>query len=617
MPGATGTLAADIRSDRDCEVTWRVLGPEGELRRASLSLRAGVAHEVAHTFIAPASGLFKLRFVIECAGDREPRNNSASLATAVGGKRVILYCRDAGTAESSDALLALLRSDEANELRVNHKLPASSAELEGVTAVVVNDLSLPQSGITREGLTPLAQWVRDGGRLLMAGVRGAFGPGGYRGSALEDLMPVTFRPDDDKARRFVLLLDCSDSMRAAVGGQTRLDLLKQAALRVLASLSARDFAAIVGFSDSPDAVEFLPVSQRAELEKRVTALAPRTNTLIRSALRTALSAFAEGASEQCRVLLITDGDDNEGGSETEWRELGAFAKPRASVDIVLTENVARPWAKFVREGGASGASVSVGAGGFAEILETLEKALGASEEGLIDEGSTHGGFVLEGVSAKLALLCRTATRPELRAGDVMLEARTPPGDWKSARWPLLARRELVGRSVALCTESSGAIWEDTVFVRGVGSALGFLLAGAGRANLQLNSRDDGAELSWVGTGAAPSEDLRLNSGVKARLISAGRWELADYPLGDEIQVFAGEKLLQRIALAQFPPRELTLTGDDEVFFTIAQQRGIRVVNTLEGWKPASIGGKTERNLSWLAGLLAIACVLGGYGLRRR
>lgn len=617
LPGATGVLSADIRCDSDASVAWRLLAPDGEAARGTLALKRGETQSVSHTFLAPASGLLKLRLLIECPGDREPRNNTASLAVAIGGKRVILYCRSAAVPEASDALLALLRSDSGNELRVQGRLPASAAELEGVTALVVNDLALAQSGLSREGLAPMAQWVRGGGRLFMAGARGAFGPGGYRGTAVEELMPVTFRPDDDKARRFVLLLDCSDSMRAAVGGQTRLDLLKQAARRVLATLSERDFAAIVGFSDTPDAVEFLPLTQRRELERRVDALQPRTNTHIRSAISAALSSFPAGGAEQCRVMLITDGDDNEGGTDEQWRALGRHSAERAALDIILTENVARPWAALVREGGARGASATVGAGGFAEILEALERALGASEEGLLDDGNTHGGFEILGVRAKLGVLCRTAARPELRAGDVLLEANTPPGDWKAGHWPLLARREMVGRSVALCTPSTGAIWEDAAFIRAVSEALGFLLAGSERANLQLNARDDGAELSWVGPAEAPVDDLRLNDGTRARLVSTGRWELAEYPRADEVQVFAGEKLLQRIALAQFPPRELTLTGDDEAFFAIAQERGIRVVQSLEGWKPASTAGQSERNLSWLAGLMAASCVLAGYALRRR
>lgn len=617
LPGASGSLSADVRCDRDASVNWRILGADGEAARGALSLKAGVAQSVSHTFIAPPSGLLRLRLIIECANDREPRNDAASLAVATGGKRVILYCRGTIIPQGSDALAALLASDPLNELRVQGKLPASATELEGVSAVVVNDLALAQSGLTRESLAPLARWVREGGRLMMAGARDAFGPGGWRGSAIEDLMPVTFRPDDDAARRIVLLLDCSDSMRAAVGGQTRLDLLKQAARRVVNSLSSRDFVAVVGFSDQADALEFSPVSARAELERRIDALAPRTTTRIKSALGATLGAIAPGSAEQWRILLITDGENNEAASDEDWRALGAQASTRCALDVVLTENVERAWLKPLREGGAKGVSVSVGAGGFGEILRALDNALAAAEEGLLDDGAGHGGFEVGGVKAPLTLLCRTASRKDLRPGDVMLLARTPQGDWKQGQWPLLARREMTGRTLALCTPTSGEIWRDAGFVGALSDALGFLLSGAERVNLQLNARADAAELVWVGPGAAPEEDLRMGDGTRARLVAAGRWELAEYPRGDELLVFAGERLLQRMALIQTPARELTLTGDDEAFFAVAQQRGIRVLNSLADWKPASRGGRGEINLSWLAVLLASACVLVAFALRRR
>lgn len=617
LPGASASLRAEIRCDRDAEVLWRIHGADGEVAQGRLALKAGVAQGVEHSFVAPASGLLKLRLSIECANDRELRNNAASLAVAIGGKRVIHYARGRQWSDEIDALAALLRSDTLNELRVRPGVPASAAELEGVNVVILNDLALADSGVSREGLAPLARWVREGGRLLMAGARDSFGPGGWRGSALEDLMPVTFRPDDDKARRIVLLLDCSDSMRASIGGQTRLDLLKQAARRVLAGLGPRDFAAIAGFSEAPDAIEFRPLSERDKLLSRIDALQPRTTTRIRSALTAALAAFAEGASEQSRVMLITDGDDNEGGSAEQWQQLGMVAKARANVDVVLTEQAERDWLRQLRAGGARGANTSVGAGGFAELLVALEDALRASEEGLLDDGSGHGGFEIGGVSAKLAMLCRTAPRAELREGDLMLQARTPPGEWKAARWPLIARREMVGRSVALCTETSGEIWRDGGFLRVLSQALGFVLEGVERAHLQLNARESGAEIIWVGSGEAPEEDLRLSDGTRARLVARGRWELAEYPRGDEVQVFANDKLLQRVALAQSPPRELALTGDDEVFFAVAQQRGLRVVGSLADWKPARFGGEAQRNLSWLAGLLAAAFVLAGFALRRR
>lgn len=88
-------------------------------------------------------------------------------------------------------------------------------------------------------------------------------------------MPVKFRPQNDKPRQVVLLLDCSDSMRAAVGSQTRLHLLKQAALRVLDNLDNGDSAAVVGFSETADTLAMMPRSRAGTARPRGS---PRSTT---------------------------------------------------------------------------------------------------------------------------------------------------------------------------------------------------------------------------------------------------------------------------------------------------------------------------------------------------
>ncbi len=634
LPGASGVMTVELLADRDTLIKWRVFEGSAESSTGSMALPAGVKQELTHAFVAGAVGLLKIRLVIEAEGDREPRNNVATLSVHVGGRRLILYCRDSSVREQDDALLARLRSDQLNEVRVQSKLPASSPELEGVATVVINDLSLEQGGLVREQLTWLANWVRGGGRLMMAGVRSAFGPGGYRGTPLEDLMPVTFRPDDDKPRKILLLLDCSDSMRGAVGGQTRLDMLKLAALRVLNQLDQRDQVAIVGFAEDVDRIEFVPVARKSELEQRVAGLKSRTTTRIRSAMDKSISAFQGSGNEQNRVLVITDGDDGEAEDRTAWRDLGLRAKQKnLAVDVVLTEAQPRYWERAMRDAQAPGVTASVSAAGFAELLDTLEAALKAADQGLIDDGAAHGGFVVDGLAATPSLICRTSARKDLRIDDGILEARTPPaspeGSWKPGRWPLLYRREAVGRTVALCTETyGGPLWSDPAFLgegasgrhrRGLDQALGFLLGGTEWGNLRFLPGEGGAELRWSGVHEPPESDLKLGNGDIVRLESRGRWRLASYPLGDEILVFAGESLIQRVALPQPPPRELTATGDNESFFLQAKNRGIRVIRTLADWQPAGkvISSDSRTHLGWIAAALGIACLLAGYAMRRR
>src|SRR5690606_7902201 len=109
------------------------------------------------------------------------------------------------------------------------------SELEGVGLLVINNLPLWKTGLEAEGLEPIAAWVRGGGSLLLAGADAAFAPGGYRGTAIEAVSPVRFRPDDEPPRRALLLLDTSASMSGA-----RLGGLKAAARRFVAGLHTSD-----------------------------------------------------------------------------------------------------------------------------------------------------------------------------------------------------------------------------------------------------------------------------------------------------------------------------------------------------------------------------------------
>ncbi len=83
--------------------------------------------------------------------------------------------------------------------------------------------------------------------LLLIGGKHAFGPGGYAGSPLEDVSPVSFDLKKDKnqpALAEVIVIDYSGSMSAVVGGQTKLALANEAAARSAALLSAGDWLGV-------------------------------------------------------------------------------------------------------------------------------------------------------------------------------------------------------------------------------------------------------------------------------------------------------------------------------------------------------------------------------------
>lgn len=83
--------------------------------------------------------------------------------------------------------------------------------------------------------------------LLLIGGKHAFGPGGYAGSPLEEVAPVSFDLKKDKnqpALAEVIVIDYSGSMSAVVGGQTKLALANEAAARSAALLSAGDWLGV-------------------------------------------------------------------------------------------------------------------------------------------------------------------------------------------------------------------------------------------------------------------------------------------------------------------------------------------------------------------------------------
>ncbi|MCA8912823.1 MAG: hypothetical protein KDB82_14055, partial [Planctomycetes bacterium] len=260
---------------------------------------------------------------------------------------------------------------------------------------------------------------------------------------------------------------------------------------------------------------------------------------------------------------------------------------------------------------------TVGGAGFDDLLETLENALAGRDREWVIERPLQ----VEGINTPLPRLVRTA----LRTGPGVSERAKAVGDAEdSASWPLLATRQLLGRTAALCTDTWGdaalaAFWQDSEFQGRVGRALGFLKENSGRVNLVLNRLEEGAELVWTGEGDPPQGDLQTGSGGAARYDSPGRWLLADWPAGNELKVLKDGRLLQNIPLPTPVPHELAYTGDDPVFFQVASEGGVRVFSGLDAWRPRRFGEAPEKpsDTTWLPALLAVLFVLAGFAARRK
>lgn len=621
--GVAVTLSADVACDVDAEVPWKLFAGPNEVAAGTARLVANQPAAISTVTIAGEPGQRKFRVQLNLVADREPRNDSAECTLVVGGKRVVVFARDAAVPAQSDALLAMLSADPRNDVRVTGGLPVGAGQLDGVDLLVIHELSLAGSGADASQLAALADWVGAGGSLLMCGADGAFAPGGYRGTAVEDVMPVKFRPDDTPARHVLLLLDTSASMEERTsGGSRKLDLLQAAATRFARSLQPDDNLAVVGFAAGlARGPAFAPVRNTNVHQAAIDALRPGGQTLIRQSLAAALEAlapFTGNAAAPARLMLVTDGEEGEAVTAQPWQQLAArVAQLGVRLDIVLTDAAAPAWLPLLVQSTSRPDVhvVAVGSGGFDDLLRAMDESMAAFDRTLVMREPLH----VAGLEAPLPVLVRTSLRKDDR---VMLDAAVAKAG--GGEHPLLSRRQLVGRTAAICTAGAGDQAQADFWAQGrwqvmVQDALQWLLETAGRPNLILSPTGAGAELVWVGPGDAPIGDLTTAENLNLPRVAEGRWLLEPLPDVPVIAVRDGSRELQRIALPRLPAAELRRTGNDPVFFAQAEAAGFRVMSTLSSWQPRRFDQPDSRPLAldWLLAALATALLLAGYALRSR
>ena len=137
------------------------------------------------------------------ASDTLLQNNTADAFTFVRGKGKVLLVDNAP--QNSGQFLRKALADEGINLDADHlsvaSFPTSLVELQNYDAVVLANVPRGAGGLSDQQATILAAYVHDmGGGLVMVGGPDAFGAGGWQGSKLEEVMPVSM---DIPAQRII------------------------------------------------------------------------------------------------------------------------------------------------------------------------------------------------------------------------------------------------------------------------------------------------------------------------------------------------------------------------------------------------------------------------------
>lgn len=343
-PGAAGAVAGRLR-------LW-----EGEALLGDQEVLLAPGDEV-FTFRhrASAPGVVRLRAELALAdGDTFGENNLGGATAVVNPPpRVLVVAQRA----EDGALVGDALTRQGVEVRriAPAELPARMSDLDAFDGMVL--LDVPAAALSLDQMAGVREFVRSEGRGLVAvGGRNSYTLGAYKGTPLEEALPVAMEPPPRPQRgeiALLLIVDRSASMTAAAG-ISKFDMAKEAAILATESLKPEDRIGILSFDTGTLwVVEFRQVGDAtglASIQQAVADLPSGGGTDIEAALALGLPALALQPTGVRHAVLLTDGRSftNDYGSYERLVEQARSAEITLSTiaigedsDIALLEQLAQ------------------------------------------------------------------------------------------------------------------------------------------------------------------------------------------------------------------------------------------------------------------------------------
>ena len=285
-------------------------------RTRQVTLRKG-ENTFAFESAAERSGVIPCEARILLDGDTVPANNQNGTYTTVAGEMNVLLAE--GKAGDGAELRKMLES-AGMKVRVIpvSMLSEQPAELWAYHAVAL--VNADAGGMTDGQIRALDQAVNElGVGLAVFGGDSSYALGGYRGSELEKMLPVSIdvkNKADLPSTALVICIDKSGSMADSSWGLNRLQLAREAACSALEVLNARDSAGVIAFDDTGKwVVPLNPVTDPAAMQEQIRTIRLGGGTAFYSPLRMAQEALANVRAQYKHVIFLTDGEAGDAGYE--------------------------------------------------------------------------------------------------------------------------------------------------------------------------------------------------------------------------------------------------------------------------------------------------------------
>ncbi len=188
---------------------------------------------------------------------------------------------------------------------------------ESFGAVILNNVA--KDRLPAALVDSLDGYVRKGGGLIMVGGEESLGLGGYKGTSVENALPVVLTPPQKEEQRTAVLLviDKSGSMRR----ESRLLYAIAGARAVARNLKDDDLFGVIGFDREPFVV--VPLDYlgkiRRDVDDRIDRLKASGGTFLLPALLEAKRQLERQHATRKHIIILTDGET--GGSGSDYLDL--------------------------------------------------------------------------------------------------------------------------------------------------------------------------------------------------------------------------------------------------------------------------------------------------------
>lgn len=312
QPGEPFILELDVTGTPDGTVPFEIRRDNAPLATGSVTVRNGRGF-ARFTDRVTAPGAHRYTVRLKPATDARSGNDVAeSWVEILGGPRLLL-----ATAYRDDPVARTLRAQGFEVEMITDLRSLTVGHLAGAKAVLLNNV--PAYELPADFLGALDLFVRvQGGGLLMAGGKSSFGSGGYFGSPLDELLPVSMELRSEHRKLAVamaIVMDRSGSMAATVpGGATKMDLANEGAARAIDLLGARDAVSVLAVDSEPHAV--VPMTtigkDASEIGDRVRRITSGGGGIyIYNGLKAGWEELQKSDAGQRHLVLFSDAADSE------------------------------------------------------------------------------------------------------------------------------------------------------------------------------------------------------------------------------------------------------------------------------------------------------------------